>query len=222
MRRTAAAEPALQARASVQRASHEVRQHQLAEAARKIITGQGMERLTISALAEEMGVSEGAIYRHVRSKQQILLLVLDDVERTWLDAVSRAEEEPARPLEKLESLFKGHLSRTERRRGVSLLVLNETLRLGDKELRSRAASIVEDYLGAVGRLLLECQSAGEVRRDLDVQLAARLFLGMVQSNVTLWALRSHSYPLSEGWEALWDLYCRAITAGQRPINQEEV
>lgn len=220
MRRTATAEQVPPAPAPVQRASHAVRQLQLAEAARKIITGQGMEHLTIDTLASEVGVSEGAIYRHVRSKQEVLLLVLDDVERTWLDAASRAEQESARPLEKLESLFKGHLSRTERRRGVSFLVLNETLRLGDRELRSRAASIVEGYLSAVRRLLEEGQRAGEVRRDLDVQLAARLFLGMVQGNVTLWALRSHSYPLSEGWEALWGLYRRAVARDPGPLGEE--
>lgn len=193
-----------------QRATHAERTAQLTEAARKIITGSGMEHLTIDNLAKETGLSEGAIYRHVSSKQEVLLLVLDDVERTWFDAVERGSRPASSSLDKLRNILQAHLSRMERRRGISFMVLNETLRLDDGELRRRAAQLVDRYLEALVAILKAGQVAGEVRSDLDPKAAAGFFLGMIQVHVTLWALHSHSLSLAEQSEGLWDLFRRAV------------
>ena len=83
------------------RVAHEDRQQQIVETARKIITDQGMEHLTMEALAKEIGLSEAAIYRHVDSKQEILFMVLEDTERALLGAVANGREEGHLPLEKL-------------------------------------------------------------------------------------------------------------------------
>lgn len=181
------------------------------EAARKIITDQGMEHLTIENLAAEIGVSEAAIYRHVKSKQEVLFLVLKDIEETLLEAVSQAQEQETSAIEKLRSTLKAHLSYAERRRGVSFLVLNEAQRLDDKALRKKAGEVVEKYLEAIRRILAEGRESKEVSQDVDIEMAARLFFGMVQSTVTLWSLQSHSFALTEGYEALWSLYQRAVS-----------
>ena len=192
------------------RATHEDRQQQIVETARKIITDQGMEHLTMDTLAEGIGLSEAAIYRHMDGKQQILRLVLEDIERGLLELVEQGRKEGASSLDKLKNILKAHLSYSERRRGVSFLVLNEVLRLDDRKLRKFAGSVVERYLNAIKGVLTRGLKKGEVRQDLDLDMATRLFFGMVQSNVTLWALQSHSFPLAERYESLWDLYHRAI------------
>jgi AcrR family transcriptional regulator len=189
---------------------HEERQRQIVEAARKIITDRGMEYLTLRMLAKEVGVSQAALYRHVKNKQQILLLVLEDIERTLLDAVLQARERGATALEKLQSILQTHLSYSERRRGVSFLVLNEALRLDDRRLQKRAGGLMGKYLEAIGGVLCDGQREGTVRQDIDVEIAARLFFGMVQSNVTLWALQSRTFRLGNGWEGLWKLYRGAV------------
>jgi AcrR family transcriptional regulator len=192
------------------RMPHYKRERQIVETARGIIKGRGIEYLTIKALAKEIGVSDAALYRHVTNKQQILLLVLEDVERTLLDAVVQAQKEGGSALQKLQDILKSHLSLVERRRGVSFLVLNETLRLDNEQLRSCASELLGKYLGAITHILREGQAEGCIKPDVDVDLAARLFLGMVQSNVTIWALQSHRLRLSDGYEGLWELYRGAV------------
>lgn len=185
---------------------HLERRQQIVEAARKIITHRGMEHLTVRALAESLDLSQAALYRHVRSRQAILLLVLQDIETTLLHAVSQAQKEGSSALEKLRQTLNAHLSYSERRRGVGFLVINEALRNESRELRSRAGALVEGYLESVKKLLLQGREEGVIRDDIDVEVAARLFFGMVQSNVTLWALQSHAFPLGSRQEELWELY----------------
>jgi hypothetical protein len=67
----------------------------------------------------------------------------------------------------------------------------------------------------IKKVLLEGQEEGGIRDDVDVELAARLFFGMVQSNVTLWALQSHAYPLGDRQEELWELYLAGVSSRQK-------
>lgn len=191
---------------------HLERQQQIVEAARKIITHRGMEHLTVRALAESLDLSQAALYRHVRSRQAILMLVLQDIETTLLHEVGEAQKGKGSALERLMGTLNAHLSYSERRRGVGFLVINEALRNESRELRSRAGALVESYLESIKKVLLDGQQEGGIRDDIDVEVAARLFFGMVQSNVTLWALQSHAFPLGGRQEELWELYRAGVSS----------
>ncbi|MBI4336394.1 MAG: TetR/AcrR family transcriptional regulator [Chloroflexi bacterium] len=197
------------------RASSGVRQHQIVDAARKIITQRGAEHLTIQAVAEAIGLSEAAIYRHFPGKREILLLMLRDVEQDLLEAVNAAERGAPSPLNKLRNIMKGHFSHAERRRGFSFLVVEEVLSLGDPDLSQRASEVVDCYLEALNRVLREAQEGGEVRGDLDLDAAAALFFGIVQGTITLWQLGHHRSPVEQQEAALWSLYCDAVGVSTR-------
>jgi len=94
-------------------------------------------------------------------------------------------------------------------------VINEALRNESRELRSRAGALVENYLELIKKVLFQGREEGVIRDDIDVEVAARLFFGMVQSNVTLWALQSHAFPLGGRQEELWELYRAGVSSNWR-------
>src|SRR3989304_3333254 len=119
------------------RKSSAVRREELIDQARKIIAAQGMEGLTTRALAQAVGITEGAIYRHFESKDDIIDGLIDDIEAMFFAVAERAQEENQHPLETLERMLQERLSAAERRRGVSFLVIAEVLRDGNSHLRRR-------------------------------------------------------------------------------------
>lgn len=192
------------------RASTEQRQRQIVEAARKIIATTGMENLTVREIAREVGISDGDIYRHFRSKRDILLLLIEDVERTLFDATERAASEKPGPLESLENVLKAHLSYLEQRRGISLIVIGETLRLPDKDLRRRMFQVVDRYLARIKGLLAEGVKAGQVRQGIDIDTAALTFFALVHATVTLWALSGSAFSLGKRHKPLWESYVASV------------
>lgn len=179
------------------RESSESRQRQIVEAARKIIATRGMEALTIREIAKEVGISDGDIYRHFASKKDILLLLIEDIERTLLEAVDQAASDKQDPIEGLENVLKAHLSYLEQRRGVSLLVIAETLRLGDKDLRKRMFEVVNRYMGRIEELLASGVKSGQVSKSLD--------LGSCRPDL-LRPGSCHGYPL--GPQQRWFFACQ--------------
>lgn len=171
--------------------------------------------MTIRKVAKEVGISDGDIYRHFPSKKEILLLLIEDIERTLQEAVDRAASEKQQPLDSLENVLKAHLSYVEQRRGVSLIVISETLRLSDTDVRKRMFEVVNRYIGRIEELLAQAVKAGQVRQDLHLDTAALTFFALVHATVTLWALSGFDFALAKRHKPLWESYVVSIAARDR-------
>lgn len=189
---------------------HEYRQSQIIEAARKIITTKGIQKLTVGNIAKEIGLSGPALYRHVRNKQEVLRLVLDDIGNGLAMIGSKSLRKSNCPLNNLREIFKLHLSYSEQRKGISFLVIDEVLRIEDRMLRNLANSIVKNYLVMIEKILKSAIESKQISSELDTWTASKLFFGMIQGSVTLWALHHSRFPLSERFEKMWNLYKKAI------------
>ncbi len=75
-----------------QRENTQVRRKQIVAAARKLIVKYGSEHITVRRIAKEIGVSEGAIYRHFKSKTDVLSLMVDDIEETLIGDVEKNDK----------------------------------------------------------------------------------------------------------------------------------
>ena len=56
-----------------------IRQDQIIDAARKLVVKHGSEHVTVGKIAKEVGISEGAIYRHFKSKGEVLSGLADRI-----------------------------------------------------------------------------------------------------------------------------------------------
>lgn len=184
----------------------EVRRREIIDEARHILASQGMDALTTKALAEAAGISEGAIYRHFSSKRDILLGLIDEITETLFETLEEAKQAGATPMEKLELMFREHLSYAERRRGVTFIVIAEVLQNDDRPLRQRMRAVMDRYLALVEDLLEEGVGAGEVSPDINRNAAAVAFFGLVQGTITLWRFASEGIPLASRHEALWGVF----------------
>lgn len=196
------------------RFDHETRQHQIAAAAREIVTTRGLTSLTINELAERVGVTEAALYKHVRSKDEVLILLVSDIRASLFSAISDALTPELSPLERLEHLLRLHLSYVKERRGVSFVIISESLRFGEPNVREETRQLVDDYLALVSSIVTEGIRRGEVRHDVDPEAAAVMFFGIVEASVTRWLFDESLHPLAEKGSAMWRLFRSAIAAAQ--------
>ncbi|MFG3115560.1 TetR/AcrR family transcriptional regulator [Streptomyces sp. NPDC048197] len=74
-----------------------ISREEIVEAARRIVTEAGVDRLTMRRLATEVGSTPMALYHHVRDKEELLVLLLDDYATRTL----RRPELPADPRERI-------------------------------------------------------------------------------------------------------------------------
>ncbi len=190
---------------------HSLKQQEIVNSARRIITSKGIEHLTIHEIAKDLRITDGAIYRHFKSKKAIISLLIDDIEETLLSAIESAAEKAGRPLEKLKSIFISHISYAEQKKGVSFIVINETLNFQSKDLQKKMFGVIHKYLKKIKEILLSGIGSGEFRKDVDAVSASIAFFGMVQSVVTLWALSGFKYSLrKDRMDELFSIYIKGV------------
>ena len=94
---------------------------QILEAAQGIIEREGIDALTMRRLALELDSSAMAVYRHVRDKDQLLVLLLDR-----LAAAVRRPRLPREPRGRLIKACRGCTTVSARTRGSSTCSRRET------------------------------------------------------------------------------------------------
>jgi AcrR family transcriptional regulator len=187
-----------------------IRKDQIVAAAKRLIIKRGSENVTVRAIAHEVGLSEGAVYRHFSSKHDILSLLAESIETDLLVDIQMSTTNSDSYLEILDNILKGHLSAIRQRRGISFQIIAEIISLGDKKLNRQISKTIGKYIDGIKLLLVEGIKSGELRKDIDLNGTALLFFGMVQGLVSIWALSNYEFDLEKNYELSWDSFKKCV------------
>ncbi len=198
----------------------ELRQQQIVEAAGKLIIKYGSEHLTVRKIAKEVGISEAAIYRHFKSKRDILLFLADHISNILFEGVNKAETMNCTSLETIDSILKNHLTIIEKKKGAFFEVVAEIISFGDKKLNKKVTESIENYIHRLKGFLADGVESGLVRRDIDLEATAMLLFGMIQGLVNIWSLSNYSFNLMEKYESLWKIFRGAVIIEQGNDNSQ--
>ena len=201
------------------RLDHQTRQHQIVEAARDLIASGGVDALTIRGIASKVGVTEAAIYRHVASKEEVILLLIQEVEESLFQAISRATRSDRHALERLEHILQLHVSYLELRQGVSFVVIAQAAQFSEPRVRSAGKRLVEKYLSLVAETISQGIERDEIDKSVLPDAAAMIFYGMIQSAVTRWLFDPSTHPLGENAVSMWKLFRTSLEFSDEDENR---
>jgi len=188
-----------------------VRKKQIMAAARKLIMRSGSEHVTVRNMAKEVGISQAAIYRHFKSKTEILSFLAESVADGLLHDIDMARNIGFTSLDIIDEILRSHLSRIEQKRGMSFLVLAEVISFGDKSLNKKVSDNIRIYVDRLKILLSDGVRAELIRKDIDLEAAALLLFGMIQGLVYTWALSGYKFDLTKKYSDLWKVYKTSLT-----------
>ncbi len=157
--------------------SHE-RRREIADAAIKIIGERGLREFTAAQLALEVGITDGAVFRHFRDKNEIIRAAFDRLQ----ELIVAAPRTVADPVERLRHFVTSRLHAVAVEPGLQSLLFSDQLShaLGDDGPR-RVAALRNSGRAFVRSCLCEAADAGLVRKDLDVDATTLLITGIVVS-----------------------------------------
>ena len=166
------------------------------KAAAKLFRNQGYAATTLRQIAESAGIQAGSVYYHFRSKDEILLEILD----TGIDEVQKSVENQLASLpsdatsrQKIAAAIEGHLaglilhgdftSASIRTYGQ----LPANLKRSNQERRRAYSAFWDD-------LLTEASERGEMRPGMDRHVARLVVLGAVNWTVEWYDPRNGTVP----------------------------
>ena len=170
--------------------------------------------ITTAAIAERMGLTQGALFRHFPSKNAVWEAAMNWVADNLLQRLDVAEQAADTPLQALEALFMAHVAFVARHPGIPRMLFGQLQNPESTAAKSVAQSLLRRYDERLVRLLESGKASGEIALDLDAASAAMLFIGSIQGLVMQSLLAGDVARMEQNAPALFRQLRRAFAVRQ--------
>lgn len=181
------------------------RQIEIIEAATRRIDQYGIQNLTIKNLAADIKVTEPALYRHFKSKNDILMSLLNYfIARMENRISSLSVNNQKSPSENLIDLFNFQLKSFTERPAVVSVIFAENIFHFDEGLSIKVAQILDMMQGYVEQNIVKGQSIGDFNAEIQSSTLATILLGGIRLTVLKWKLSGNKTDLIKDGRAVFN------------------
>ncbi len=174
---------------------HSKRQNQIIEETIKLIHTKGIQGLTIKNISTNVGVTEAAIYRHFKSKDEILSTILDDF-RIKLDTESKSIlESDSASLIKLKTMLNQLMKMFCANPYIVSVIFSDEIFKNKKVLSDKIIHLIRQNNECFRIITAEGQETKEIRTDIEAEELAIIIMGSFRMIVKNWQLNKQKYSL---------------------------
>jgi AcrR family transcriptional regulator len=205
----------------------ETRQAGLIEAALKLAAQRSPSDITTTDLAQAVGITQGAIFKHFASKEALWLATMDWISSTlmerlktaaalsdWTSLVAKPGQATPlaapRALAALQAVFMAHVGFVTENPGVPRLIFQELQHAQETALKARVRQLMQHYRQLMLQLLTQAQAEHTIDPHLNLQAAAVLFIGSVQGLVMQSLVSGNIANMTQQAAGVFALYQRGL------------
>ena len=100
---------------------------------------RGMERMTTARLAEEVGVSEAALYRYFPNKTKMFEALIEHIENTLLSRITASMRNETQTMNRIHDILQTILDFARKNPGLTRILTGHALMFEDAQLQVRVA-----------------------------------------------------------------------------------
>lgn len=186
------------------------RQIEIINAATELINQGGIQQLTTKALAEKMGFSEPAIYRHFKNKTDILSSVLNYFGMGLKTKMTELIQSEDKGIEKLKQIIDFQFEHFSNHPAIVMVIFAETSFQYEEKLSKAVHNILTNKKERVEKIIEMGQLDGSIRNDLNVGQLATIFMGSMRFTILQWRLNDYNQNLRKEGEELWNTIKKLI------------
>lgn len=186
------------------------RRAEILETALKLAFEGGPNAVTTVAIAERLGLTQPAIYRHFRSKADLWGAITDQLGGQISANIAAVEALEGPAVERLRALVLGHLALICRTPALPEIMVARDPDDAKAAMRAAMRERMVAFQKMLTRLCVEAQAQGALRADVMAKDVATLLMGILQSLVLRLLLTRDPEPLLADGERLLILQLSAF------------
>ena len=180
------------------------------EAVINLAAEQNPSDITTTAIAQRMGLTQGALFRHFPTKDAILEAVMTWVAERLLSRVDRAAQNVTSPLAALEAVFMAHIDFVSEHPGVPRMLFGELQRPEETLPKRMVQTLIQRYGERLRHLLERGKAIGELDANLDIETASVSFIGSIQGLVMQSLIAGDAARIRRDASGVFAIYRRGI------------
>lgn len=164
------------------------RQHEIIEAAGKLLMGKGVKGVTTKNLAIEMGFSESALYRHFKNKEDIIVLLLDYLSANIKERLDGIQNNNNTSSEKLLLIFQSQFRYFSENPHFIVAILSEGLFDESDRINGAVMKIVTYKMQLIANIIDQGKENNEFKNDIPTSEIVHIIMGSFRMMMLKWKL----------------------------------
>ncbi len=174
-------------------------------------------RITTASLAEKIGVSEAALYRHFPSKAKMYDGLLDFVEESLFSRINTILKNESSALERCPRIIHLVLAFTESNAGICRLLVGDALMGEDQRLQQRVKQIFARLETTIRQVLREADLQESLRTPFGLSASVNLITLYLDGKILQYVRSGFSTKPTENWEAQWSALSKSLFKISAPV-----
>lgn len=170
----------------------------------------GPNRVTTVAIAERLGLTQPAIYRHFSSKSDLWFAITERLGAEVGANIAAAQASSGPVAQRLRALVLGHLELIQRTPALPEIMVTRDPNSADAVVRSAMQARMGEFQRALTGLCVELQADGQLKGDVAPPDVALLVMGVLQSLALRLLLTRDPAPLLDEGARLLSLQLSAF------------
>lgn len=163
------------------------------------------QRITTAQLAESLGVSEAALYRHFPSKARMFEGLIEFSEDTVFGLIRRIVDEDDNAVSRCEKIMALMLGFSAKNPGISSVLVGTALTGETERLRHRVSQFFDRLETQFRQILRERELTLTQAGGRPVNETANLLLSIVEGRLQQFVRSGFRQSPLQGWEQQWQL-----------------
>jgi AcrR family transcriptional regulator len=180
------------------------RQNEIIQTAIKLIGDGGIQALTIKNLSAEIGIAESAIYRHFKSRTDILSTLLDFLGSIIIAHYNNVYNLKSGSFDKIKKMITGQLKLFAENPPYATVILSDGLYKNEKSLHDKIFNIMQNAKSTFTKIIEEGKKAGDIRTDISSDQIAFVIMGSVRLTVNQWSISGSGFDLQKRGAVLFN------------------
>lgn len=201
-------------RAPVKRLPADERRAVTVRAVVDLAAEQNPSDITTAAIAESMGLTQGALFRSFPTKDAVWRAVMEWVAERLLARIDRAADGFESPLAAMQAIFMSHVEFVVEHPGVPRMMFGELQRANATPAKQMVQTLIQRYGERLNRLIENGKANGELSATVDSKAAATLFIGTVQGLVMQSLLAGDVKRMRRDAPGVFAIYRRGIASSK--------
>ena len=188
------------------------RKDQILQALARMLETAPGERITTAALAEEVGVSEAALYRHFPSKARMFEGLIKFIEETLFLRISRILDDESSAETRCHNILTLLLNFSDKNPGMTRLLTGDALAGETERLRARVAQLLNRVESQLKQVLREAQIRENLKPGVSSTALANLLLATCEGRLAQFVRSEFKKSPLENWDTQWEFLSRNLLA----------
>lgn len=165
-------------------------ERKIVDAAVELFVRKGYHGTSVSDIMQTVKLTKGAFYAHFKGKGQLLLRIIEEYKRSYVDELIRVGNEcQGSALDKFHSVitFSQRFAGANENLCLFLLYLAAELK-SDQDLGPVLNGVYREFQKYIAQLISQGMKQGLFKEDLDPDLSALVFLAMHDGSLLQWMM----------------------------------